>query len=252
MDKKQGRWRYFTVLFLLISSALILTARVTYLYLADGQRFPMNTIKITATYRHISRQQLESILSETLSKSSFFTLPVRQLSAKLKALPWTKSVYIERIWPDVLKINLVENTPVAVWNDVMLTEDGKLFNPGNSQDENFQLPHLRGPRDQQQEVLQVYQKMSKMLLMHGFSTALLEKRDNQAWELTLDNGILIHLGKQDIDAKIIRFCKAYPAVFSKNLSRLVSVDLRYPRGMAVKWRSSPINNASELNDKTGK
>lgn len=251
MEKRQGQWRYISVLFLLIISALILTARATYLYLADGQRFPINTIKITATYHHISRQQLEDILSQALSKNSFFTLPVRQLRTQLKSLPWTQSIDIERIWPDTLKINLVENNPVATWNDAMLMEDGKLFNPGRV-DEEAQLPHLRGPHNQQQEVLQVYQKMSKILSMYGFYTATLEKRDNQAWELTLDNGVRMHLGKHDLDAKIIRFCKAYPAVFSGKLGNLVSVDLRYPRGMAVKWSDSPINNVREPNDKTGK
>ena len=236
----KGRWRYNSVLFLLIVSALILTARTTYLYLADGKRFPIKTIKIMATYQHISHQQLEDILTESLANSSFFTLPVGQLRGKLQALPWTKTIRMERIWPDTLKINLVENNPIATWNDVMLMEDGKLFNSGSSE-EGAELPHLRGPNNQQQEVLQVYEKMSKILSMYGFNTASLEKRDNQAWELTLSNGIRIHLGKDSLEAKIIRFCKAYPAVFSGKLDRLVSVDLRYPRGMAVKWRGSSSN-----------
>ena len=235
MEKKQGQWRYLSVLLLLIISALILTARTTYLYLADFKRFPINTIKITASYHRISRQQLEDILGEALSHNSFFTLPVQQLRNKLKSLPWTKSIDIERIWPDTLKINLVENNPVAIWNDAMLMEDGKLFNVEGAKDD-VELPHLRGPENQQQEVLQIYQKMSKILSMYGFYTASLEKRDNQAWELILVNGIHLHLGKRDLDEKIIRFCKAYPAVFSGNLDRLVSVDLRYPRGMAVKWK----------------
>ena len=237
MDKGQGRWSYLGILFLLIISALILTARVSYLYLADAQRFPINTVKITASYHRISRQQLEGILGDTLSGNSFFTLPVQKLRSALKSLPWTKSIYVERVWPDTLKINLVENNPIATWNDAMLLEDGKVF---NSDSENVEpmLPHLRGPRNQQQEVLQVYQKLSKILSMNDFYITTLEKRDNQAWEVTLANGVQLHLGKQDIDLKVERFCKAYPAVFSGKLDRLVSVDLRYPRGMAVQWRSA--------------
>src|SRR3990167_483549 len=249
MDK--GQWQYRSVLFLLIMSAFALTARATYLYLASRERFPINTVKITAIYHHVSRQQMEDILSEALSHNSFFTLPVQQLRVQLQSLPWAKTIRIERIWPDTLKINLVENNPVAIWNDEMLMEDGQLFNAGGG-DLDVSLPHLRGPHNQQQEVLQVYQKMSKILSMDGFYIASLEKRDNQAWELILGNGIRIHLGKRDLDEKIIRFCKAYPAVFSGKLESVVSVDLRYPRGMAVKWRGSPINNARALNDKTGR
>ena len=238
MDKGQGRLRYLSVLSLLVISALILTARVVYLYLADGQRFPINKVKVTATYQHITRQQLESILSKPLSSNSFFTLPVQRLRSELEALPWTQTVYIDRVWPDKLKINLVENTPIASWNDAMLMENGKIFYPGEGDGHDI-LPHLRGPNNQQQEVLQVYQKLSKILSVHDFDIATLEKRDNQAWELTLTNGIQLQLGKDDLELKISRFCKAYAAVFSGKLDRLVSVDLRYPRGMAVKWRGVP-------------
>ena len=61
-------------------------------------------------------------------------------------------------------------------------------------------------------------------------------RDNQAWELTLRNGVELHLGKRDLEKRLLRFCKAYPAVFAEKLNLLSSVDLRYARGMAVQWK----------------
>src|SRR3990167_9351838 len=130
---EKGQWRYRSILFLLMICAFILTIHVSYLYLADRTRFPINTVKITANYRHISRHQLEDVLSEVLAKNSFFTFPVRQLRGKLQSLPWVKLISIERIWPDTLKIHLVENNPVAIWNDDMLMEDGQLvhFADGN-------------------------------------------------------------------------------------------------------------------------
>lgn len=235
MERKRD-WRYLSALFLLSLSALALTARVVYLYLADGQRFPINTVKITAPYQHVSRQELETILSSAMVNNSFFTLPVSQLRSNLKALPWTKDIQVERIWPDILKLNLVENNPVAEWNDGLLMENGAVFYPKKQDGESqFDLPKLQGPRNQQEEVLQVYQKMSKILMNYGFYAASFEKRDNQAWELKLTNGIQLRLGKKEIEAKLIRFCKAYPAVFSDKSEHLVSVDLRYPRGMAVQW-----------------
>ncbi len=113
---------------------------------------------------------------------------------------------------------------------------GEIFNQGGVLTDSS-LPHLTGPANQQKEVLQVYKKMSKILSIYGLHAAALEWRDNHAWELTLANGLRLRLGKRDLEMRIIRFCKAYPAVFAERAEQLVSVDLRYPRGMAVNGKN---------------
>ncbi|OCH97841.1 cell division protein FtsQ [Legionella jamestowniensis] len=233
MDADTGKLRYASFLTLLIIVALFLAARLVYLYLADPKRFPISTVKIAASYHHITHKDLESVLTKYLN-SSFFSLPVGKLYADLSAFDWSNKIQVERIWPDTLKIILVEKVPVATWNNAMITEKGELFNQGGRLDTS--LPHLSGPANQQKEVLQVYKKMSKILSVYGLHAASLEWRDNRAWELTLANGVQLRLGKRDLETKIIRFCKAYPAVFAEKSEQLVSVDLRYPRGMAVQWK----------------
>lgn len=234
MDVDSGRLRYTSFLVVLIAIAFVLAARLIYLYMADPQRFPINTVKIVASYQHVSRKQLESVLNNYLG-SSFFTLSVRRLYSDLTYLDWSKSAQIERIWPDTLKITLVEKIPVAKWNSALITEEGEVFNEGGELADSA-LPHLRGPANQQKEVLQVYQKMSKILSIYGLHASELEWRDNHAWELTLASGLRLRLGKRDLDMRVTRFCKAYPAVFAERSEQLASVDLRYPRGMAVQWK----------------
>ena len=234
MNANTGRLRYASFLMVLVVFAFILAARLIYLFMADPQRFPINTVKITASYQHITHKQLESVLTKYLN-SSFFTLSVRRLYSDLIALDWANQVQIERLWPDTLKITLAEKTPVATWNNGMITGDAEFFNEGGALTDSS-LPHLSGPTNQQKEVLQVYKKMSKILSIYGLHAASLEWRDNQAWELTLANGLQLRLGKRDLETRIIRFCKAYPAVFAERAEQLASVDLRYPRGMAVQWK----------------
>ena len=64
----------------------------------------------------------------------------------------------------------------------------------------------------------------------------LNLRDNQSWVLIMGNDVKIYLGKKELEARLLRFCKAYPAVFAEKADQLASVDLRYPRGMAVQWK----------------
>lgn len=239
MGAETGRLRNTGFLMFLVAAAFILAAKLLYSYASDPQRFPINTVKIVASYQHITHKQLESILTGYLS-SSFFTLSVHRLYADLAALDWANKVQIERLWPDTLKITLVEKIPVATWNDGLMTEEGEIFNKGGALSDSS-LPHFIGPINQQKEVLQVYKKMSKILSIYGLHAAALEWRNNHAWELTLANGLQLHLGKRDLDTRIIRFCKAYPAVFAERADQLASVDLRYPRGMAVQWKNKQVN-----------
>jgi cell division protein FtsQ len=234
MDSESGELRYAGILSLLIACALFLAARVSYIYVADYQRFPINTIRITASYEHVTHKQLEKILDK-YAEASFFSLPVSRLNAELATLAWVKKVQVERIWPDILKITIVEKIPIALWNNAWITEEGEVFGKFNAESSNY-LSLLKGPNNQQLEVLQVYKKMSKILSIYGLQIASLELRDNHAWELILSNGVLLHLGKRDLEMRITRFCKAYPVIVGNRPEQLASVDLRYPRGLAVNWK----------------
>lgn len=241
MGEITRRSRYIGFLTLLIVFALLLVTRLVYLYLADSQRFPINTVKITANYQHVERKQLESVL-ENYGNESFISLPVERLKADLTALTWVSDVAIERTWPDTLKIKLIEKIPVAIWNNSLMTEDGQLFNVSeldlDKQARDYALPRLSGPNGQQLDVLQNFQKLSKLLSSYGIRAVSLTMRDNQALELGLPNGVQLRLGKRDLDKRVIRFCKAYAAVFAEKTELLESVDLRYAHGMAVQWKDS--------------
>lgn len=226
--------RYMGLLLVLFISALVLAGRLGFLYLADPERFPIATIKVAATYEHLTHKELEHILAKHVS-ASFFSLPVNQLQNELNDVNWIDTAYVERVWPDTLKIQITEKKPVAIWGNALMTANGKLFNEGAVPND-LSLPRLKGPLPQQLEVLQVYEKLSKILSAYGLNASGLHLRDNQTWVLVLGNNTKIYLGKKQLEARLQRFCKAYPAVFAEKADQLASVDLRYPRGMAVQWK----------------
>ena len=228
------RLRYAGFLTALIVCALLLSARMVYLFLADAQRFPINTVKIVANYQHVTRQQLEAVLSNYL-QDSFVMLPLSRLQNDLMALDWAGQVEAERVWPDTLKIKLVEKYPIAIWNESLMTADGTLFNRGKEHMD-IALPRLSGPEQQQADILQNYEKFSKILSFNGLSASAVLLRDNQAWELLLTNGVQLYLGKRDLEKRLSRFMRAYPVIFADKPEQVSTVDLRYARGMAVQWK----------------
>lgn len=232
MAWEKAGFRYTFVL--LAFCALLLSMRLVYLFLADATRFPVNTVKIAAAYQYTTRQQLETILSDHL-QAGFFGLSVHQLHAALSRLPCIKDVQISRIWPDTLKLIVIEKTPVALWKGSFVTADGQLFKHNTAKSTRL-LPELTGPDNQCRDVLQMYQKLSKILSEYGLRAASLHLSDNQAWELVLVNGVKLSLGTRDLELRLRRFCKAYPALFADKSEQLSGVDLRYIRGMAVRWK----------------
>lgn len=225
---------YIGILLFLMIAAVFLVVRLGYCYLADSSRFPVTTIKVAASYQHISHKELEAILANYLD-SSFFSLPVRKLQNELNDLNWIETAYVERVWPDTLKIKLVEKNPVALWGNTLMTETGNLFD-GGEEIKSLNLPLLQGPNSLQLDVLQMFEKLSKILSSYGLSAMGLQLRENHSWVISLTGGTKVYLGKKDLEERLLRFCKAYPAVFAQKASQLASVDLRYPRGMAVQWK----------------
>ncbi|MCH9756795.1 MAG: cell division protein FtsQ/DivIB [Gammaproteobacteria bacterium] len=236
MSRTEAAPRQFGIYFvLLVLLAFALAARLVYATLSSPDRFPIHTVKIEATYEHVTRELLEGILSSHL-KESFFSISTQQLEAELLSLDWSATVRVTRKWPDILEVVLVEKKPVAVWNNAFVASDGTLFEQGKVSEGAFSGPYLYGPPTQQQEVLQTYEKLSKLLAMYGLSAVSLRLSDNQAWELVLTNGLKVRLGKRDLVQRLRRFCRAYPAVFGDKPELLSCVDLRYARGMAVQWK----------------
>ena len=225
----------------LIFSACVLLARLVYWYLASSTYFPINQVKIAATFQHVSREQIRETLSPYLNYS-YFSLPVARLKDELAQTDWVKHVVVDRIWPDRLRIKVVEKSPIVAWNNKLMTADGKLFTISHGASDDDGLPRLFGPEDQQQDVLQQYQKLSKILTSAALSLSMLRLHPNQSWTAQLSSGVLLKLGKRDVDERVTRFCGAYRADLADRIEQLAIVDLRYARGMAVKWKEKRENN----------
>ncbi len=243
MDFSKERVRYISMVTGLLACALLLAAHLAYVYLADASRFPISTVKIMAPYIHLSHQEIERVVGK-YSNASFFSVSVKDLSNELQSINWVEDSTVERVWPNTLKIKIEEKTPFAVYNSSLITKDGFIF-ADNKKNYAIDVPILQGPENQQKEVLQVFEKLSKILTNYGLNASKLELRKNGAWQLTLTNGVLLRLGKQDLDVRIAQFCKAYPAVFAGNddkATQLFSADLRYPHGMAVQWKNKREDN----------
>jgi len=125
---------------------------------------------------------------------------------------------------------------VARWNNAgLLNARGELF----LSEARFvppELPQLAGPAHSEQEVTARYLTAQGHLTEVGMRLAALELDARGAWNLTLDNGVMVRLGRRQVDERFERFVLAAAKLVSQRATDITYVDMRYSNGFAVGWK----------------
>jgi len=153
-------------------------------------------------------------------------------------LPWVAAVNVARAWPGRIVIHLYERTPLAKWNqDDLVTPDGIIFTP-SANDTLPVLPHLYGPPAEVGYVVQMYQAFSAQLAPLQLQVSEVHLSQRLSWDLCLSNGMIVKLGRTQMNQRLAQFIRVYPQVFANSTQQAVYVDLRYGHGMAVRWATA--------------
>ena len=75
------------------------------------------------------------------------------------------------------------------------------------------------------------------MLEAGMRIAALRLDERGAWEMDLDNGVTVRLGRRDLDERIDRFIRTTSQVIAHHLTEINYIDMRYSNGFAIGWRN---------------
>ncbi|WKE66088.1 FtsQ-type POTRA domain-containing protein [Gallaecimonas kandeliae] len=200
----------------------------------DQGKLPVESIEVKGEHPHTSAAQIRAALNQK-PLGSFFTVDVNQVQQRLEALPWIYQAAVRKAWPRKLQLFLVEQHPVAVWNDkALLNDQGQVFKAAMGEAEQ-QLVHLYGDDDNAAEVLAGYQGLATLLEGSGYQLAAAWCSDRNSWDLQLKDGLKIVLGREDTLRRVQRFIDSFP--FLKGEQRQPAyLDMRYDTGFAVGWQ----------------
>jgi cell division protein FtsQ len=237
---KIGKW--ISLLFFL---TVIYTLQDCYFklhqWLTDEQSVPLTSLILTGQSEHVSEDAVRSILIEQQDRLNFFTLEIAQIQHQLEALPWVYSASIRKRWPDTLKIHIVEQPIVAIWNDhELLNRFGEIIaaSPDTVRDKYVA---LYGEDNASNDVLTTYIKIKQLLKVNKFKIASLKSDKRHSSDIVLENGIALRLGKEQTLDRIQRFLSVYPLLEKQyDISTISSVDLRYDTGFAIGWKKKEL------------
>lgn len=219
----------------LLLGASVIACIIALSHIRLSSYFPIKTVRVYGV-NHVNHNDVQQILTPLVNRS-FFTVNVDYIRDRLLQMPWVGDIFVRRHWPDQVEVTIVEKNAVGRWNnESLLSEAGEVFSPVQSSYP-AGLPKLVGPTGKHTIVLDYYKQLNRLLEPLHARISYLELTPYLTWKMMLSNGIMLQMGHKDILTRLSHFVKVYPKIVGDRTADVDYVDLRYPNGMAVRWRS---------------
>ena len=227
----------------LLVAATIWSARLPF--------FPLREIVFQNELRELRVADIERSLAGRL-RGNFFSVDLNGLRRTLEGLPWVRHAEVYRRWPGKIEVNIEEHRPVAFWGtsgsqlvnsygEVFFVDTDESDESDGSEGSKLQkshLPVLTGPIGMAQEMLGYFHQAEALLAPIRRQPKALDVSPRLALRLTLDDGMVVELGREQdkapIQQRLERFVEHYPSVLAAAGRRPEVVDMRYPSGFALR------------------
>jgi cell division protein FtsQ len=192
--------------------------------------FAMRHVDLLGDTQHVTRAQVEDIVKLGLT-GTFFTVDLPRLRGAFEKLPWVREVKLRRHWPDRLEVRITEQVALARWgSSALVNTQGEIFQAAYDGD----LPVFVGPAGTSKEVAIQYEFFRRNVAAIGAKPVLVQLSARRAWQVKLDNGMTLQLGREDVEARLARFIAVHDRTVASLARRIDYVDLRYSNGFAVR------------------
>lgn len=200
---------------------------------------------------HVSPANIHAAIAGHIH-GNFFTIDLIELKKQIESISWVRHVDISRLWPNGLLLRVEEHEAYAKWNENQLINTwGEIFTANREElDSNVFYPQYNGPDGSEKLMVQRAGELATLLSPLGLQIDTMSLSDRYAWQVKLNNGLELILGR-DGGAEVIdplggrqgalsfagnvkRFVQVWPVLLERTKGRTISkVDLRYTKGFAI-------------------
>ncbi|HWP94813.1 MAG TPA: cell division protein FtsQ/DivIB [Gammaproteobacteria bacterium] len=204
----------------------------------------LETLVVSGRLAHTPPETIRDVVLPYV-QSGFLGVDLEAVRRSVEALAWIAEARVRREWPGTLRVEVVEETPVATWfGTALLNARGEVFVDGAAQYAR-ELPDLGGPAGSQRLLLEQYSAMSGIVAGTGLRLKRVALSERRAWELWLENGVQVRLGRQDAERRLERFARHAVPLLLPQMEHVAYVDMRYTNGFTVGWRAgAPVSGGA--------
>jgi cell division protein FtsQ len=199
---------------------------------------PIDRVVVQGRFQRVSSMDVQQAVRDRVHDAGLVTVDLDTVQRGIESLPWVDTVSVGRSWPRGLQVRVVEQVAAARWGaNGLLNDRGELF----LSEARFippELPRLSGPKGTETLVAKRYLAIQGRLVEGGVRIAALRLDARGAWEIDLDNGVRIRLGRRQVDERFERFVAAALRIVVQRSAEINYVDMRYTNGFSVGWRGS--------------
>lgn len=197
--------------------------------------FSIDAVRVMTPLVHVTREQVEEIVRREV-RGTLFTLQLGSARAAFEKLPWVRSADVRRRWPGGLEVALTEHRPLARWGkDALVNVHGEVFEAAFD----GVLPVFNGPAGSAKEMTIQYDLFRRSLATIEKTSGEINVSPRRAWQIRLDDGMTLDLGREHVEERLRRFVATYPRTIARMTHPVDRVDLRYANGFAARVPGLP-------------
>lgn len=231
----------------------VLGALMLFKTLANSQVMPLQRLEVVGEFKYLRVAEVVKVAKPHAQKG-FFAVDLQEVSDAVEKLDWVITVEVDRVWPDALRIRIVEQTAWAQWQSPagdpgLMNYDGKVFAKGESakkftaqvgSEVTEAAPVLIGSTENGAALAVMYRRLLPKL---GGALKALEMSDSGEWRaIVMADGrpMELRLGEQPFDERLSRYMRLDNTTGGPELANVAYLDMRYPHGFAVGWREADV------------
>lgn len=233
-------------LLMLAAAAAVLAAAAVWVVRVPA--LPVQRVDFAAPLAQTRRLEIEQVLLPVL-KGNFFSVNLEAVRGALERLPWVRQVQVRRVWPARLEVRVEEHRAAARWGlgkNELVNSHGEVFAAPLPDAQLATMPLLYGPPGTAPEVLARHAELVGQFARVGERPVQLLLSPRLAWQLKLDSGMVVNMGREQpkapLGVRLQRFIEVYPDTVGSLPTRPAMVDLRYPNGFAIRVASEGKGN----------
>jgi cell division protein FtsQ len=186
---------------------------------------PIARVAFTGELERVARSDLEAFARTLRPDAS-----LAEVRVAAKRIPWVRDAAVRREFPDGIEVTVLAHEPLARWGDAALVSTrGDVFVAKLTD----KLPRLRGPDGSAPQMAREFPIVVRTAQPLASPVAELRLSARGAWQVLLESGLVLDLGRGDIEPRLARFAAAWPRIAAEGIAT-AHADLRYANGFAIR------------------
>jgi cell division protein FtsQ len=220
----------------------------------------------TAGLAEVSRTEMIPVFGEDIGRNIFF-VPLSERRKQLEQIPWVEKATVMRLFPDRIRVQIVERQPVAFARQGqqfgLVDGNGVLLSmpPAAMAERHYSFPVVTGINAQDDAAVRKARMAAYLRLLSELDSNQ-QKISGQLSEIDLSNpddlrvlmpeqgtDILAHFGSDHFQERYQRY-RDHIAEWRQQYPRLAAVDLRYDSQVVLEMQSGVGSDSDSTKAKT--